>query len=399
MARAGSGLNLAACVVLPDGVRLLAPLVFGEAASIAPRDGAPDRIAAGRSVAGAPAVPHGVSLPPGEERGHGQRDGPRDGGTEISGAVATGSSRERLRWQGGRVLTQRGRFVRIVVTISTTKVESAVKSLRELGFSETEALVYAFLARSGPATGYRISHAVGKPTANTYKAVASLARQGAVEVDEGERNLVRAVPPDELLADLERRARKTREAARAALAGLGDDPEDERVYSLREGDQVLTRARALLARARVIVLCDLFPLPFDALAEDLVAAAARGVRVLVKVYERRDLPGVTEVLEPDARRALGEWPGQPLCLVSDAEEHLLALLGSSLDQVRQAVWSRSAFLSCVQHSHVAMELLHTAWRERGSQAASGALVGISLLSSRPPGLRRLRAQGGGPAAG
>jgi sugar-specific transcriptional regulator TrmB len=220
-----------------------------------------------------------------------------------------------------------------------------------------------------------------------------------VEVDEGAKSLARAVPPDELLAGLERRARESREAARAALSELGGDLADERVYTLREGDQVLGRARAMLGRAREIVLGDLFPGPFDALADDLVAAASRGVRVLVKVYSRRDLVGVTEVPEPDARRALKEWPGQPLALVVDAEEHLVALLDPSLSHVRQAVWSRSAFLSCVSHNHVAMELLHTAWRERGSLSGSDALVGISLLASRPSGLRRLQERGVEPPAG
>lgn len=287
---------------------------------------------------------------------------------------------------------------KLLVAIATTIDPLLVKSLCGIGFSEIEALVYAYLAGSGPATGYRVSHAIGKPTANTYKAIASLVSQAAVEIDEGARSLVRAVPPDELLAGLERRARESREAARAALADLGGDLDDERVYTLREVDQVFGRARAMLGRAREIVLGDLFPGPFEALAEDLVAAAARGVRVLVKVYSRRDLPGVVEVPEPDARRALSEWPGQPLSLVVDAEEHLVALLDPMLSQVRQAVWSRSAFLSCVSHNHVAMELLHTAWRERGSLSGYD-LVGISLLASRPSGLRRLQERGVEPPAG
>jgi hypothetical protein len=205
---------------------------------------------------------------------------------------------------------------------------------------------------------------------------------------------VRAVPPDELLSGLERRARETREAARAALATLSTGVADDRVYALRDAGQVLERARAMLGRAREIVLADLFPGPFDALADDLAAAASRGVRVIVKVYSRRDLPGVAEVPEPDAARSLAEWPGQQLAVVVDAEEHLLALLDASLSNVHQAVWSRSPFLSCVSHNHVAMELLHTAWRERGSLAGSDALIGISLLSSRPPGLHRLHERAG-----
>lgn len=265
-----------------------------------------------------------------------------------------------------------------------------VKPLCDIGFSEIEALVYAFLVAEGPATGYRISRAIDKPTANTYKAIATLSQQGAVQIDSSDGRLVRAIPPDELLAKLERRDRENREAARSFLAPRTANVDDERVYSLRAPDQVLERARAMASRAREIVLADVFPGPFDALAGSLAAAAARGVRVVAKVYERRDLPGVAEVPEPDSARALGEWPGQQLSLVVDAEEHLLALFDAPLARVHQAVWSRSTFLSCLHHNHVAMELLHTAWKGRGSLAGNDAVVGISLLSSRPPGLRRLQ---------
>jgi sugar-specific transcriptional regulator TrmB len=273
--------------------------------------------------------------------------------------------------------------------LATTNDSSLSNALQGLGFSEIEALVYAFLVQNEPATGYRISHAIGKATANTYKAVASLVQQGAVQVDEGGNRLIRAVPPDELLAGLERRARERREVARAALAARSADVADDRVYTLRARDQVLERARAMLGRAREIVLGDLFPGPLEAVAPDLAAAAARGVRVVVKTYSRLDVPGVATVDEADAARALSGWPGQQLTLVADADEHLLALFDVSLANVLQAVWSRSTFLSCLHHNHVAMELLHAAWRERGSLATSDALVGISLLSSRPPGLRRL----------
>ena len=102
--------------------------------------------------------------------------------------------------------------------------------LRDLGFTEIEARVYTFLLQNEPATGYRISHAIGKPTANTYKAVAALEGRGAVQVDEGENRLVRAVPPEELLAGLERRARDRHEAARGVLAELNRDTTDDRVY-------------------------------------------------------------------------------------------------------------------------------------------------------------------------
>lgn len=271
--------------------------------------------------------------------------------------------------------------------MATTNIDDALLGpLRDLGFSEIEALVYGFLVTSEPATGYRISHAIGKPTANTYKAVASLVQQGAVQVDEGGNRLIRAVPPDELLAGLEHRARKKREAARVALSTRSADVADDRVYTLTTPDQVLERARAMLGRARDIVLADLFPAPLDALADALGAAAARGVRVVVKTYAPRDLPGVETVRDGDPPRTLALWPGQQLSLVVDADEHLLALLDTALGHVHQAVWSRSTFLSCLQHNHVAMELLATAPTRRG---AARSLDGITILTSRPRGLHRL----------
>jgi len=269
--------------------------------------------------------------------------------------------------------------------MTTINDQKPVKSLLDLGFSEIEALVYTFLVRSEPSTGYRISHAIGKPTANTYKAIATLEQRGAVLIDDGDNRLVRAVPPDELLAGLEHRALQQREAARTALASLVQDDGDDRVYTLRDRDQVLERARAMLARARSIVLGDMFPAPLATLAEDLAAAAARGVRVVVKSYAGTRITGVEVVVAADGDRALAAWPGQQLSLVVDANEHLLAMFDAKLAHVRQAVWSRSAFLSCLHHNHVAMELLVTVGgRPRGT------LADITLLASSPPGLARLR---------
>ena len=51
--------------------------------------------------------------------------------------------------------------------MATSSDDDVAKALQELGFSEIEALVYAFLVQGEAATGYRISHAIGKPTANT----------------------------------------------------------------------------------------------------------------------------------------------------------------------------------------------------------------------------------------
>lgn len=280
--------------------------------------------------------------------------------------------------------------------MDTTKLADAARALRELGFTEIEALVYVHLLSSDPATGYRISHGIDKPTANTYKAIAALEQRGAVQVDEGENRLVRAVPPDELLAAMERTERGRRADALAALSALSRDSTDDRLYALREPGQVLERARAMLERAEGWVLGDLFPAPLAVLAEDLAAAAKRGVRVVLGTYAPAQVAGCRLCGSADRSRVTRLWPGQQLSLVVDADEHLLAMFSDDLRRVHQAVWSRSTFLSCLQHNHLAMEIMVTAHREAGRRSPREAdrelagLADISLLNSEARGLRRLR---------
>ncbi len=86
--------------------------------------------------------------------------------------------------------------------------------------------------------------------------------------------------------------------------------------------------------------------------------------------------------------ALSAWPGQQLSLVVDGEEHLLSLLSCDMQSVHEAVWSNSAFLSCMQHNNIASELRYTQLlAEHGD--AKDKLAPLSLLNFRPTGLETL----------
>src|SRR5215475_6212545 len=129
-------------------------------------------------------------------------------------------------------------------------IQAAAQTLENLGFSEIESLIYCFLLKESPATGYRISHAIGKPTANTYKAIAALAQSGAIVVDDSQNRLCRAVPPAELLERLDRDFGARRHQAAAQLAKIRPASGDDRVYQLEDVDQAFERARAMLDGAK-----------------------------------------------------------------------------------------------------------------------------------------------------
>ena len=262
----------------------------------------------------------------------------------------------------------------------------AEQTLVALGFTELEARIYCALLGSGPATGYRLAKLIGKAPPNVYQALAALGRKAAVLVDETEPRTFRAARPDELLAVLGGAFQARRDEAERRLAELATPTADDRLYQIADAGQVLERARAMLASAREIVLFDLFEAPLEALRADLANCAARGAAVAGLVYgEGGPIAGVTQRRAAGADIARLRWPGAQLSLVVDAAEHLVALMTPGLDGVRRAIWSDSAYLSCLQHSGLSAEI-----RMAGvDPAILEATAGLSLLGAAPRGLRAL----------
>jgi sugar-specific transcriptional regulator TrmB len=231
------------------------------------------------------------------------------------------------------------------------------ESLTAFGFTDLEADIYVFLLGESPATGYRVAQALGKPVANTYKAMQTLQAKGAVVAEDGDGRLCRAVPAAELLAQLERRFQEQHHRATQALAHLKDSSEDHRVYQLRTPAQVLERCRRMLVDCREVAILDAFPRTLAELGAAVAEAAARGVTVAVQAYGPAQVAGAEVTVRPDGEAVVRRWPGQWLNLVTDGQEHVLAFLTEDLQAVHQAVWSRSAYLSWVYHSAVAAEVV------------------------------------------
>ncbi len=278
--------------------------------------------------------------------------------------------------------------------------EKSIGVLMDLGFTGLEAEVYSYLVGEAPATGYRVAQAIGRPAANVYKALETLQAKGAVIVDEGANRLCRATPVRELLDGLTRAFQERKERASMALGRLGSAPEDTRVYALRSADQVFERCRAMLQRARHIVLIDLFPLPMARLREEIQAAVSRGVIVQVSAYEPVDLPGVELLVHPRGSNVIAGYPGQWLNVVADSRECLLAFLTRDGRGVHQAVWTGSAFLSHVYHAGLGFEMVVTQIRRAVAQDAAIEEVATILKDSRRlfsaeiPGHRELLRQFG-----
>ena len=227
--------------------------------------------------------------------------------------------------------------------------DESVKALMDLGLNQLEAEVYALLLAESPATGYRIAQVLGKPAAGIYKAIESLAKQGAVDVDDGDTRLCRAVPVDELLAQLEGLFAERKNRAAAALACIRPAEADDRVYQLQTPEQVFQRCREMLLRCERIALLGVFPGALEVLRPDIEQAAQRGTQIAVHAYRPTELSGVELIMARTSQLILERWPGEWVSVVIDARELMQAFLSSDVRSVHQAVWSCSRYLAWLAH--------------------------------------------------
>ncbi len=102
-----------------------------------------------------------------------------------------------------------------------------LESLRSLGLTKYEALVYIGLLRMTGATATEVHGASGVPRASVYPALDRLAQKELISVSHTTPKRFDAVPPDQCIENLMRRIESDAESARAALDRLYREREPE----------------------------------------------------------------------------------------------------------------------------------------------------------------------------
>jgi HTH-type transcriptional regulator, sugar sensing transcriptional regulator len=113
-----------------------------------------------------------------------------------------------------------------------TQSTSACQHLVDLGFNDVDRGVPC-ASRIQADRCLRHRPPDRKATANTYKAVESLARRGAVLVEDGDHRVCRAVSVREFIAHSQQSFVERTRAAEQSLSRLPVETNDERVYKLK----------------------------------------------------------------------------------------------------------------------------------------------------------------------
>ncbi len=267
-------------------------------------------------------------------------------------------------------------------------------SLAELGLTGLEAEIYAHLLASSTLTGYAIARQIGKPTANTYKALDSLLEKGAVMMEYGKTRLYRAVSASDLLASLEQRHKTIGEQLLAAASKLPRHEIDDRVYQIGSADQLFQQYRTMLANATHVAVFDLFPQAVTILRDDLIMAAKRNVRTVVKVYQPTAIEGVGTLMNTNPT-TLDRWPGEWANGVVDGNIYQVAFLSRDCRSIHLGIRSESPYLAWMYHHGLVSELISTAVAEALNEKRSVADLQAAhdkykdLLTYNTPGLAAL----------
>jgi sugar-specific transcriptional regulator TrmB len=256
---------------------------------------------------------------------------------------------------------------------------TAAEALASLGFTGLESEIYAFLLREAPVTGYRIAQAIGKPVANTYKAIQSLEAKGAITVDEAASRRCSPLPVEDLLGRLAREFEGRKTAAHEALVNLKSRREGDRLFTLRSREAVVDQAKDLLGTTEKRALLTCSGGFLAELGDAVKGAGRRGVEVEV----RSDglVAGIESSLL-EANELFARWPGDGLILVADGEQHVVALI-DRWGTIVQAIWGRSRFLSLVLHEGLAAGACLTEVRAKLEEGAGPKRIARALGSYRP----------------
>ena len=115
--------------------------------------------------------------------------------------------------------------------------EKILSILEEFGLSKTESIIYLTLLKKGTLSAYRISKEAGLYKANTYQAVEGLIKKSlASQYSYEGRNLIKALPPEELVRKLDRQ----KEGLQSIL------PLIERSLGEEEGISVLSGVKSFM---------------------------------------------------------------------------------------------------------------------------------------------------------
>ncbi len=239
-------------------------------------------------------------------------------------------------------------------------LENIVTKLNRFGFNKLEAEVYITLLKDSPLTGYRLAQILNKAAANTYKALESLEKKGAVIAEETPtmKQYV-AIPIKDYMDQVEFTFVNDRNYLVDALRDIENPLSGDKIYMLQTLDQVFEKCTKMLESAECCVIVDAFPDMLRKILPELEKAAANNVNIVVNAYEPVEVKGCHVIVKSNARKVLSLWSGDWMNIAVDGKEYLITAVEKD-GALQHAIWSNSPYLSFFVFNGFRYEMMYSA---------------------------------------
>lgn len=220
--------------------------------------------------------------------------------------------------------------------------------LREMGLSDLEAKVYIWLLENKRSTGYKIAVEIGKPVANTYKALRSLEKKGAViRDDSSNKTYFDTIPVEEFLNKIEKEFYKQRKKIIEEVKKMDVQQEPIGIYELQSAELVYEKAIGMIKTAESSLVIDCFPAPLQVIKKELLNKKGENIPILLKNYCDTRFEGIRQIEATKTDLLLDEHPGQWLLMIKDAAESLIAFFDLSGEELLHSIWIKDPFISLI----------------------------------------------------
>lgn len=265
--------------------------------------------------------------------------------------------------------------------------EEVLKLLTNLGFTTYEAKTYVALLQQSPLTGYAVARVSGVPRSKIYEVLGKLVERGDVLVSYGEPVQYTPKPPEELIESRRHLIEQQLAAAEKGLEDfLGNKTPTDLIWDIRGRDEILSRLREVIGRAKNQILLQIWEEDAREIREALFLAAQQGVTITVVAYGHPDFPFARVYShEPGSEEITHEYGGRWIVLSIDGREIVAGII--SLEKESRAAWSSHAGIAMPITEQIKHDLYIAEMLQKHRDI---------LEASFGPALRDLRKQFGPP---
>jgi len=232
--------------------------------------------------------------------------------------------------------------------------------LRELALNELETTIYIWLLKNNRSTGYGIASQINKPVANTYKALKSLEKKGAVVSDNSSNNkYFSSVNVEEFLNKIEREFRNTKEQIIGEVNKLKVQQESGGIYEIQSAEHAYEKAINMINSAETTLLVDCFPTQMKKIKTPLSEKSSKGITIFLKNYCDTKINNINQICSKNTELPVEGLGGEWMIILKDTTESLIALFTKDGKKLKHCIWTKDSFLSFVLFNGSIFEFSYT----------------------------------------